>query len=228
MTAPATVPVTGRRVTAPATAPVTGRRRYDSPLRRQQAAETRERIVAAGSELVHTFPSWDWRDLTFRAVAETAGVGLRTVYRYFPSERLLRDAVMQRLEEEAGVTYEGVTLASVASVAASVFGSLQSFAVGHAVAGTEDPTFEAEDDRRRQALRTAVDEAAPGWSDAQKQATAAALDVLWAVGSYERLVALWNLDHAQATCVLSWLIALVSDAVDRDAPPPVRARRRVR
>jgi len=215
-------------MTPPATATATGLRRYDSPLRRQQAAETRERIVAAGSELVHAFPSWDWRDLTFRAVAETAGVGLRTVYRYFPSERLLRDAVMQRLEEEAGVSYDGVTLASAPAVAARVFASLQSFAVGHAVAGREDPTFEAEDGRRRQALRAAVEDAAPQWSDAQKEATAAALDVLWAVASYERLVGLWNLDHAHATCVVAWLIGLVGNAVDRDAPPPVRARRRPR
>jgi AcrR family transcriptional regulator len=212
-------------MSAPVASVAPERRRYDSPLRRQQAAETKERIVAAGSELVHTFPSWDWRELTFRAVAQTAGVGLRTVYRYFPTERLLRDAVMQRLEEEAGVTYEGVTLASAASVAARVFASLQSFAVGPAVAGREDPTFEAEDDRRRQALRVAVGEAAPEWSDAQTEATAAALDVLWAVGSYERLVAVWNLDHRQATCVVSWVIGLVADAVDRDAPPPVRTRR---
>jgi hypothetical protein len=155
-------------------------------------------------------------------------VGLRTVYRYFPTERQLRDAVMQRLEEEAGVTYEGVTLESAASVAARVFASLESFAVGHTVTGGEDPTFEAEDDRRRQALRVAVDEAAPEWSDAQKEATAAAVDVVWAVGSYERLVALWNLDHGQATCVISWLIGLVADAVDSGAPPPVRARRRAR
>ena len=48
------------------------RRRYDSPVRRQQAAETRARILAAGSALVHGYPTWDWRELTFRAVAEKA------------------------------------------------------------------------------------------------------------------------------------------------------------
>ena len=37
------------------------RRRYDSPLRRQRAAETRERIVAAGAELLHGFPIRNWR-----------------------------------------------------------------------------------------------------------------------------------------------------------------------
>ena len=33
------------------------RRRYDSPVRRQRAAETRERILTAGAELLHGFPT---------------------------------------------------------------------------------------------------------------------------------------------------------------------------
>lgn len=70
------------------------RRRYDSSSRRRQAAETRARIVAAGTELVHGFETWDWHDLTFKAVAERAGVGERTVYRHFPTEQHLHDAVM--------------------------------------------------------------------------------------------------------------------------------------
>jgi hypothetical protein len=51
------------------------RRRYDNRARQQKAARTRERIVAAGSELVHGFETWSWGDLTFKAVAERAGVG---------------------------------------------------------------------------------------------------------------------------------------------------------
>jgi AcrR family transcriptional regulator len=74
-----------------------GRRRYDSPVRRQRAAETRERIIASGVELVHSFKSWDWAELTFRATAEGAGVSESTVYRHFANERELQDAVMGRL-----------------------------------------------------------------------------------------------------------------------------------
>ena len=52
------------------------RRRYDSSARRAQAARTRERIVAAAVELVHDFASWNWDELTFRAVAARAGVAV--------------------------------------------------------------------------------------------------------------------------------------------------------
>ena len=93
-----------------------GRRRYDNRGRQQKAARTRERIIAAGTELVHAFDSWNWRELTFRSVAERAGVGERTVYRHFPTERHLHDAVMQRLESEAGISYEDVDLGNLGEV----------------------------------------------------------------------------------------------------------------
>jgi AcrR family transcriptional regulator len=207
------------------TASDTARRPYDSPVRRQRAAETRERIVAAGSELVHALPSWDWHALTFRAVAARAGVGERTVYRYFPSERHLHDAVMQRLEQEAGVTYEGVALDEVATVASRVFASLASFAAAPTSPRPSDPTFGAQDDRRRAALREAVDAAAPHWSWSQREAVAAALDILWSPPAYERLLA-WRLEHGRATSVISWLIGLVVEAIERDAPPPMHRHRR--
>ena len=138
-----------------ATAPA--RRQYDTPVRTQKAAATRERIVQAGSELVHGFASWDWQELTFRAVAERAGVGERTVYRHFPTERHLHDAVMQRLEEEAGITYEDVTLDNLGDVTAKVFLSRGAFAVDESVTAPDSPTFVAVDQRRRDALRHAVE-----------------------------------------------------------------------
>ena len=75
------------------------RRPYDRTLRSQRAGETRQRIITAGSELLHRSSVRDWHELTVRAVANRAGVNERTVYRYFGNERGLRDAVMHRLEE---------------------------------------------------------------------------------------------------------------------------------
>src|SRR5262245_44234537 len=121
-------------------------RPYHSPVRQRQAAETRDRIVAAGSALAHELSSWDWRGLTFRAVAERAGVGERTVYRHFPSERQLHQAVMQRLHEEAGVDYRRVRLATLPRLTRRILDSMRGFAVGPTVFEPEDPTFLAVDD----------------------------------------------------------------------------------
>lgn len=196
------------------------RRTYDNRARQQKAAQTRERIVAAGSELVHAFDSWNWRDLTFKAVAERAGVGERTVYRHFPTERHLHDAVMQRLESEAGISYEDVDLTNIEEVTARVFASLQRFSVRKSVDTPQDPTFVGVDARRREALVRAVSAAAPAWSAARQQMAAALLDVLWNVPSYERLVGVWGIDGPDATRAIGWVMAKVIGAIEDDDAPP--------
>lgn len=196
------------------------RRTYDNRARQQRAAQTRERIVAAGSELVHAFDSWDWRELTFKAVAERAGVGERTVYRHFPTERHLHDAVMQRLESEAGISYEDVDLTNIDEVTARVFASLQRFSVGKSVETPQDPTFVGVDVRRREALMRAVAASAPGWSPAEQQMAAGLLDVLWNVPSYERLVGVWGIDGNDATRAIGWLMAKLIRAIEDDDAPP--------
>ena len=200
---------------------IASRRTYDNRARQEKAAQTRERIVAAGSELVHDFDSWNWRDLTFKAVAERAGVGERTVYRHFPTERHLHDAVMQRLESEAGISYEDVDLTNIGDVTGRVFASLQRFSVRKSVEAPQDPTFVGVDVRRREALTRAVTAAAPGWSAAEQHLTAGLLDVLWNVPSYERLVGEWDIDGADATRAIGWLMAKVVAAIEDDDPPPV-------
>jgi AcrR family transcriptional regulator len=196
------------------------RRRYDNRARQEKAAQTRERIVAAGSDLVHGFETWNWGDLTFKAVAERAGVGERTVYRHFPTERHLHDAVMQRLESEAGVSYEDVDLANLAETTARVFASLQRFSVRESIPTPHDPAFVGSDQRRRDALLRAVSGSTAGGSGTHQRMIAGLLDVLWSPASYERLVGLWGLDNADATGAIEWLMAKVVAAIDDDGSLP--------
>jgi AcrR family transcriptional regulator len=193
------------------------RRKYDSPVRRQQAAETRERILAAGSELVHGFPRWDWRELTVRAVAQRAGVNERTVYRHFSSERELHEAVIRRLQEEVGNPLNGLTLDGFGDVVAQLFDYHASFAASPRQ--TTDPTFVAVDERRRQALVAAVEPGTATWSDADREMAAALLDALWSVPTYERLVAVWGLDTERATAAVTGLIRLLVAAIEDGRRP---------
>lgn len=205
------------------------RRRYDSPLRRQRAAETRERIVSAGAMLARSFKTWDWKELTFRAVAQSAGVSESSVYRHFANERELHDAVMQRLGEQAGVTYEAVTLDEVADVAGRVFAAMSGFAASAWTQQVDDPTFTTIDRMRGRALSDAVAAAAPRWSPRERDAAAGLLDVLWSPVSFERLMAGWHMSPERATEVIRWAIGLVVDSVRNAAAPtggpgPARGR----
>ncbi len=103
-------------------------RPYNSPSRRAQSAETRERIVGAAKKLLRKSSVRDWHSLTIRAVAVEAGVNERTVYRHFTDERGLRDAVMRDLEHDAGIDLADLQLADVADVAGRIFDHVSSYA----------------------------------------------------------------------------------------------------
>ncbi len=193
------------------------RRRYDSPLRRQRAADTRERIIAAAAEIVHGLPTWDWKVLTFRAVGERSGVTERTVHRYFSTERKLRDAVVQRLLEESGVALDHIELRDFAEIATRVFVYLSSFAVSPAA--VTDPTFAAVDQHRRDALLGAVARSTRGWSESDRQIAAAMLDLMWNPPTYERLLAAWGFDSKRALGAITWVIGLIEEAVRKGRRP---------
>ncbi|MBL7499000.1 helix-turn-helix transcriptional regulator [Frankia sp. CNm7] len=200
-------------------APARERRRYDSPVRRERARETRERILAAGCELVRGFPTWDWRGLTVGAVAERAGVNKTTVYRHFPTERDLHDAVILRLEDEAGISYEALDLTNLTETITRSFANLSSFAARPAAhPDPVTPTLGA-DQRRRDALLHALDPVTASWPDTERQMAAAVLDILWSRLSHERLTEVWGLRTADASGALTWAVDFLLHGI-RDGHHP--------
>jgi AcrR family transcriptional regulator len=197
--------------------PVRAVRSYDGTLRRQRAGSTRERIVAAGSELIHGGSVRDWKRLTVRAVAERAAVSERTVYRHFGNERGLADAVMHRLEQEAGIDLDGMQLDGVATVAAQIFEHVSSYPAEPRP--PLDPTLVDANRRQKDALLGAVSAASRRWPAGRQVQAAAMLDVLWSVAAFERLVGDWRLDADEAVRAVSWVIGLVEQAVREDRGP---------
>jgi AcrR family transcriptional regulator len=203
---------------SPNLGPPPARRRYDSPLRRQRASETRDRITNAGCELLGASPIRDWRGITVRAVAERAGVNQRTVYRHFANERALRDAVMHRLERQAGIDLDGLRLDGVADVARRIVTVVAAHPLErHAPL---DATLTAAGRRQREALLRALEPHTAEWTDADRAVAAAMFDVLWGVAAYERLAVDWGLDRDEAIAGITWVIGLLEEAVRLGRPPP--------
>jgi AcrR family transcriptional regulator len=69
------------------------RRPYRSERRREQAAQTRERVLDAADAL---FRERGWERTSIAAIAESAGVSQETVYARFGSKRALVGELMQR------------------------------------------------------------------------------------------------------------------------------------
>ena len=147
----------------------------------------------------------------------------RTIYRYFPSERALRDAVLGQLEKEADVELEGLRLADVADVTRRILRFVSSFPLEPRT--LRDPTVAAANERQREALLGAVSSSTRRWPAKDRAVAAAMLDVLWSVVSYERLVADWQLAPKDAIRGIIWVMRLVENAIRqgrRPAPPRTR------
>jgi AcrR family transcriptional regulator len=192
-------------------------RPYDGTLRRERAAETRERILVAATELLHRSSIRDWKKLTVRAVAVRAGVNERTVYRYFGSERGLRDAVMRRNEQEAGIDLAGMQLEDIATVTTQILDHVSQYPREPLPA--LEPTLVDANLRQHQALLAAVAAGTEGRPDEDRTVVAAIFDVLWSVASYERLVVNWDIDHRRAVEGITWVIGLVEEAVREGRGP---------
>lgn len=77
------------------------KRNYVSPMRASAAAETRERIIAAGARLLRKDASI--ANFSLDVVAKAAGVTRLTVYNQFGSRRGLLEAVFDDIAREGGL-----------------------------------------------------------------------------------------------------------------------------
>lgn len=142
----------------------------------------------------------------------------RTVYRHFANEHELREAVLARLTEGAGVDLDGMALGDIRSVTARIFDYVSTFPLEPRT--PRDPTLAAAGQRLQEALRATVAPHTQDWPEADRTAAAAMLDVLWSVATYERLVAGWQLDPQEAIRGVSWVIGLVEEAIRDGHRPP--------
>lgn len=96
------------------------KRPYQSQLRQEQAAATRARIVEAAAARVLPGAT----ELPFDEVAAAVPVSVRTVYRYFPSQRDLLGAVRAHLEEDAGWNPDEIRADTLAAATRRAYASL--------------------------------------------------------------------------------------------------------
>jgi AcrR family transcriptional regulator len=71
-------------------------------LREKQATATRDQILGAAFELLVEHPD---RPFSHEAVAKAAGVGARTVYRYFPAQADLFEALWAQVRKQSGTVF---------------------------------------------------------------------------------------------------------------------------
>jgi AcrR family transcriptional regulator len=202
---------TATHKTAEPSEPERSRRAYDNTLRRQRAVETRERIVTAGIELLKNSSIRDWQGVTIRAVAERAGIHETTVYRNFVNERGLRDAIMDRLEEQSGIHVDELRLEDLPDTAAKIVRTISSHPMEpHPPL---DPTLMKASQRQRASLLHALEGHTKAWTESEQTIAASMISALWDLATYEHLALDWDLTTDQAISGVSWVIQLIEQAI---------------
>ena len=186
------------------------KRNYVSPVRASAAAETRERIIAAGAKLLRKEASI--ANFSLDVVAKAAGVTRLTVYNQFGSRRGLLEAVFDDIAREGGL-FELADVLAMADPRAALdrvvaifctFWSHDPAIGGLNQAIATDPEFGdtlvERNERRRELLTALVSRIAE--KPSARRAVRDAVDLIFVLTSYPTFAALSPQRQTEEVCRL--------------------------
>ena len=196
-------------------------RRYNSPLRAEQAQRTRDLILDAFTDLLE-----DRRadDITTREIAQRAGVSQPTVYRHFPDRTALLEGLSGRIGRKVGAP-QIPTPESVDDIGAQIeamFTDSDDFAVElrAEVLLNSDPRWYAEQTRRTsEAFLRLVEEAFPELGGRRQAQVAGLLRCLGSSHSWLRMREEYGVPGTESGPMTRWAMETILAAVRRGIPP---------
>jgi AcrR family transcriptional regulator len=206
--------------------PRRGVRAYASPLRVEQAAQTRLRIIQAyGDQIVQTYgdpASNNGGDITVQQVAARAGVSVPTLYRNFPSLDALGDAFWTWVEPQLG------TLASIESAddlapfterLFEQFAEHQSLIRAMLASRPGLRIRERSVQRRNQVFQRALAPLTRRMPERDARAVTAVCKVLSSGHVWQLMHEDWGLAGAEAGRTVAWAMRVLIDALRKDPNP---------
>jgi AcrR family transcriptional regulator len=186
----------------------TSKPRYRSGLRRAQAELTRDRIRAAAAALLEAGNTAE--SITFRSVAERAGVTEMTVYRHFPTRQALLTGLWEHLNAQMG---PGIGMPRAAHELLgqhrALFEGFDRIPAQILASITTEQGREmraALDEERRRAFLAIVGEAAPALGRAEKTRAAAVLQLLHSAWAWASLREQWDFSGKDSATATLWAI----------------------
>lgn len=191
--------------------------KYESPLRDEQKAETRRRILGAAERLMQDA---ELGELTFAAVAREAGVQERTVYRHFETKGDLLDALWDALDPRIGTASFPDSEASLVEAPRRVFPAFDDNenlmrAFWSTPQGRE---FRLRvNDKRKAAIRKAVADAVKDLPANEARWVTATAQLLYSGAAWQTMKDYWGFSGEEAGKASSFMLQLIFDAARRRA-----------
>lgn len=185
-----------------------------TPLRDAHGDVTRERLLGAAMACVE-----EGEEPTMRGVAQRAGVGERTVYRYFESRDALAEALRPRFAERAGVPLcaEAAGLEDYAAELFGVFERNRALIAAMVGAAWMAPHFRRSRRGNLDAMRALLDAAYPGAPEADRAAAASALRAALSGSAWVYLRESCGVPQAEVVAHARWLVRALTAKLARAA-----------
>jgi AcrR family transcriptional regulator len=184
---------------------------YRSDLRRAQMDLTRDKIQRAAAALLDERGAAD--AITFKAVAERAGVTEMTVYRHFPARDALLQGLWRHLNDQMAPDI------GMPDSVAALFGQHEKLFSGfdriapQIVASISTPQGRemraALNSQRRKAFLSIVEEVAPNLGEPGKTEAAAVLQLLHSAYAWDSLREQWGLGGRGAGKATKWALEVL-------------------
>jgi AcrR family transcriptional regulator len=198
----------------------TSRPRYRSGLRQAQAGLTRERIQLAAAGILDDGGAPE--SITFKAVAERAGVTEMTVYRHFPSRQDLLQGLWEHLNRQMdpaiGMPASAQALCDQHRALFTGFDSIPSQIIASITTAQGREMRAALNGKRRKAFMAIVDGVAGRLGRQERTRAAAVLQLLHSAYAWASLREQWGLSGAEAGEATLWAIdTLLNDLKARNS-----------
>ncbi|WP_052201043.1 TetR/AcrR family transcriptional regulator [Terriglobus sp. TAA 43] len=191
-------------------------RGYTSPLRKQQAEDTRRRIVDSALELIQETPQ---EALSHERIAKRSEIALRTVYRHFPSRTELLDAVWQESDRRLQLAHYPDTESDMLASLDSVYGNMDAHpglirGLLYSNAGQEMRRRDSE--RRRQGVVKALADATSQLSEGERRQVIAVFQSLYSARTWEMMRDRAHLKDGEVSKAVGWAMRTLLDSLRRD------------
>ena len=186
-------------------------RAYSSALRDRQAAQTRELILDAVTELLG-----DRRvdEVTTRDIAATADVSERTVYRHFPDREALLEGLSRRVQDlgdvEPAAAFQSID--DFAPAAIRLMAALDEHyaaARAEAVFNADPRRFSADTQANTRQFRELVSQGLPDLDDREQLRVAAVVRCLVSSQAWLRMREEFGIPGTESGPVVAWVINTV-------------------
>jgi AcrR family transcriptional regulator len=202
----------------------------NATLREKQSTATRDHILGAAFELLVEHPD---RPFSHEAVAKAAGVGARTVYRYFPAQSDLYEALWLKVRERSGTVFPSKEAEIVSSIGVLYRAFDQNEKLIRAV--MESPSGTRVRARGAEESRASFDQSlqgvTQGLSPAERRQVRAVFNAIHSAPFWQMLHDRGGLSDAEAIEAASWSAESLLETLRRQQGatriPPSNNRRKI-